>query len=151
MKRLIRLFLLLVWTAQPALAEPVPVKVTADTFEITQNDRQATFTGSVVVTRGAMTLTADEVTVFYGMDGEADIDRMEAVGNVRVDSDGQKARGDRAEFDPATQVIRLSGNVTVTNAQGTMNGPELLIDLSGKSSTFTSGKGGRVSGVFTPK
>lgn len=151
MKRLAGLVLLLLGMAQPALAEPVPVKITADTFEIAQNEKQATFSGKVVVTRGTLTLTADSVTVFYGTDGEGDIDRMVATGNVRVESDGQKAKGDRAEFDPATRIIRISGHVTVTNAQGTMNGPELLIDLSGKSSTFSSGKGGRVSGVFTPK
>lgn len=138
-----------------ALATPghaaTPVKITADRFEISEKEGLSTFSGKVVVTRGTLTLTADEVIVYFGDGGESDVDRMVASGNVHVISEGQKANGDRAEFDPATQLIRLMGHVTVTNAQGTMNGPELLIDLGQKSSTFSSGKGGRVSGVFTPK
>jgi lipopolysaccharide export system protein LptA len=133
------------------VAAATPVKITADQFSIAEDAGTATFVGNVVVTRGDLTLTAEKVVVYYAAGGGGDVDRMVATGRVHVNTSGQKASGDTADFDPASQQIRLSGNVQVINAQGTMNGPELLIDLGQKSSTFSSGKGGRVSGVFTPK
>jgi lipopolysaccharide export system protein LptA len=41
--------------------------------------------------------------------------------------------------------------VKITNASGTMSGPELVLDLKGNTSTFSSNGGGRVTGVFTPQ
>jgi lipopolysaccharide export system protein LptA len=61
-------------------------------------------------------------------------------------------RGDRAVFDPDAQTVRVSGNVRVSNAQGEVNGPELVINLKQNTTVFQAGKGGgRVTGVFTPQ
>jgi lipopolysaccharide export system protein LptA len=41
--------------------------------------------------------------------------------------------------------------VKVSGQGGTMTGPELTIDLRTNTTTFRSGEGGRVTGVFTPQ
>jgi len=145
------LALLLVLCAAPALAEGTPVKVTADSFVVDQGSNHATFSGSVVVTRGSMTLWADKVVVNYGTGGESDIDGLDATGNVRIKTTGQDATGKRAVFTPDDSIVRMSGDVTVKNAQGTMTGPELTINLASNKSVFQGSEGGRVTGVFTPQ
>jgi lipopolysaccharide export system protein LptA len=148
----LRLALLLaLLAATPALAAGTPVKVTADSFAVDQSSRHATFTGSVVITRGSMTMWADKVVVNYGKGGESDIDGLEATGNVRIKTSGQEATGSRAVFTPDDSIVRLSGDVKVKNAQGTMSGPQLTINLATDVSVFQGGKGGRVTGVFTPQ
>ena len=137
--------------ALPALAAGTQVKVTADTFVIDQVTNKATFTGAVVITRGSMTMWADKAVVNYGDGGEGDIDGLDATGNVRIKTTGQEATGKRAVFTPDNSTVRLSGNVKVTNATGTMTGPELTINLATNNSVFKGSEGGRVTGVFTPQ
>jgi lipopolysaccharide export system protein LptA len=145
------LALLFAFIVAPALAAGTPVEITADSFVIDQATNKATFTGAVVIKRGSMTMWADKAVVNYGTGGEADIDGLDASGNVRIKTTGQEATGNRATFTPDNSTVRLSGNVKVKNATGTMSGPELTINLSSNTSTFKGSEGGRVTGVFTPQ
>jgi lipopolysaccharide export system protein LptA len=143
--------LVLLFTALPALAQGQgQVKVTADNFVVDQGAALATFTGSVVVVRSDLTVWADKVEVEYADNSLSTIRNMIATGKVRLKTETQEATGNRAVFDPRTQILRLTGNVQVVNASGIVNGPELLVNLANDTSTFTSSGGGRVTGVFTP-
>lgn len=148
--RIVLAMLLLAGTATAALAEN-PVKVTSDKFVIDDAQHIATFTGNVVVVRATMTVWAAKVVVEYGQEGPSSIKSFTATGKVRIKTSDQDATGDKAVFNPTTQILRMTGNVNVTNSAGTLNGPELVIDLAKNTSVFTGGTGGRVTGVFTPK
>jgi lipopolysaccharide export system protein LptA len=127
-----------------------PVKVTADKFVVDQEKSEATFTGSVIISRTDLTVWADKVVIAYGKGGVNDITNVLATGNVRLKTEEQEATGNRATFNPNSQVLRLSGNVTVVNSAGTLHGPELVLNLAEQTSVFSSSGGGRVTGVFTP-
>lgn len=150
MRQVLAVLLLLALTGF-ALAAGVPVKVTADDFTVDQATGLATFTGNVVIVRSEMSMWADKVVVRYGAGGAGDIDTLEALGNVRIKTTGQEATGRRATFNPDTSILRLTDDVTVVNAQGTVKGPELTIDLATNNSVFKGNEGGRVTGVFTPQ
>jgi lipopolysaccharide export system protein LptA len=149
MRRLLFIALLVLGIA-PALAQS-PIEVTADSFVVDQVKSEATFTGNVVITRADLKVWADKVLVSFGAEGLQNIQHVSASGRVRLKTADQDATGDRATFDPNSQVMRLSGNVTVVNASGTLNGPELVVDLANQTTTFSSNGGGRVTGVFTPQ
>jgi lipopolysaccharide export system protein LptA len=151
MRFLLTLLLALCTLALPALAAGTPVKITADSFVIDQSTNKATFSGAVIITRGSMTMWADKAVVNYGTGGEGDIDGLDATGNVRIKTTGQEATGSRAVFTPDNSTVRLSGNVRVKSASGTMSGPELTINLASNTSVFKGSEGGRVTGVFTPQ
>lgn len=135
--------------ADPALAES-PVSVTADTFVVDESKSTATFSGNVVVKRDDLTVWADEVQVRYGAGGIETVEQLTAIGRVRLKTSAQEATGARATFDPNTQILTLTGNVTVTNEMGTLNGPQLVLNLAEQTTVFSSSGGGRVTGVFTP-
>ena len=128
-----------------------PVKITADQFVVDDNTRIATFTGKVVATRKDLTVWAAKIVVDYGEGGPSNIKSFVATGNVRIKTKDQDATGDRAIYDPKAETLRLTGNVMVVNASSTVGGPDLLIDLNANTTVFTGGKGGRVTGVFTPQ
>lgn len=148
MRRASVVALLLFALALPAVAQDAPVKVTADTFVVNESKSSATFTGNVVVIRDDLTVWANEVTVLYTEGGTSTIRSMTATGNVRLKTSDQDATGERATFNPTTQILTLSGKVTVVNATGTLNGPELVLNLAKGTTTFSSEGGGRVTGVF---
>lgn len=149
MKRLLAASLLLCLGLAPAFGQQVTV--TSDNFVVSEATSEAVFTGSVVVVRTGLTVWADKVVVEYASGGMDDIQSMVATGNVKLETDDQVATGQRAHFDPDTQVLRLTGNVVVENASGTVRGPELVVDLAANTSVFTGGGGNRVTGVFTPQ
>jgi lipopolysaccharide export system protein LptA len=126
-----------------------PVKISSDNFVVDDAQHAATFTGNVVVTRVNLTVWADNVLVEYGQAGPSSIKGFTATGAVKIKTKEQTATGDKAIYDPKSQILRLTGHVMLTNGKGSIGSADLLIDLKSNLSTFSSGKGGRVSGVFT--
>jgi lipopolysaccharide export system protein LptA len=132
-------------------AAGLPIEVTADQFTVDEANNEAVFDGRVVISREGLDMRAQTVRISYGEGGQTDIRSLIATGNVRIRAAGQDATGDRATFDPSTQILKLTGNVRVSSVQGTVSGPDLTIDLARNTSVFSGGSGGRVTGVFTPQ
>ncbi|MEP7239332.1 MAG: LptA/OstA family protein [Devosia sp.] len=149
MTRLVPVLLLALLLA--AAAPAGEVKISSDSFVVDDAQHLATFSGSVVVSRAALTLWAGKVVVRYGDAGPTSIKTLTASGGVRIKTKEQEAHGDTATYDPATQLLRLSGHVTLTSASGSIDSSDVVIDLKAATTTFSSGKSGRVSGVFTPQ
>lgn len=134
--------------AQPAFAQQ-QVKITADLFTVDETTQQAVFTGNVEVVHPSVKVWAAKVVAVYGKGGPSDIESFIASGAVRLETSDQDATGDQAVFTPGDQLLRLTGNVKVVNASGTVDAGELVVNLATNVSTFTSGSGGRVTGIFT--
>ncbi|HEY9010879.1 MAG TPA: LptA/OstA family protein [Devosia sp.] len=154
MIRVLLALLLLVLAAAPALAQKAgtqqgPIKVTGDTFVIDEGKGVATFSGNVEVERTGLTVWAQKVVIEYGAGGPEDVKTFVATGKVRLKTKDQDATGDKATFDPNTQMLHMTGNVVVVNATGTLTGPSLTVNLADNSTVFEGGKGGRVTGVFS--
>ena len=149
MTRLLLIAAILLVAAGAAASDPV--KITGDKFVVDDANHVATFTGKVVVLRTKLTVWAAKVVVDYGDGGPNDIKSFVATGTVRIKTPEQDATGDKAVYNPNTQMLHLTGNVMVVNSTGTVGSSELVVNLVTNSSTFSSAKGGRVTGVFTPK
>lgn len=144
------LFALMAFLAVPALAQTGQTEITADKFVINEGASEATFSGNVVVTQPGLNVWADTVIVYYGAGGASELKDFEAVGNVRIEQPEQSATGNRAHYNPNSRVLRLTGNVVVTNPTGLLRGEELVVDLANDISEFTGATGsGRVTGVFS--
>lgn len=149
MRLIIAIFLLLIASVSASFAQSGPVKITADRFVVSEGEQEATFTGNVVVKQTGVTVYAQKLLVRYGAGGASDLKDFEATGRVRVVQPDQTATGDRGIYNPKTQIMRLKGNVSVTNDSGTVTGPELVVNIGTGRSEFVGKKGGgRVTGVF---
>lgn len=143
------LALFLGFVTVPASAQQ-PVEITADLFTVDENSSEAVFTGNVVVIHPTVTVWAPKVVAIYGDGGTSDIESFVASGgDVKLQTSDQTATGEQAIFTPGDQLLRLTGDVLVTNASGTVAAPELVVNLETNVSTFTGNQGGRVTGVFT--
>jgi lipopolysaccharide export system protein LptA len=148
MIRLALALCLILCTLGGALAQS-ETKVTGDTFVIDEGKGVATFTGNVEINRKGLQVWAQKVVIEYGAGGPEDVQTFVATGKVRLKTKDQDATGDKAVFDPKTNMLHMTGNVVVVNATGTLAGPELTVNLADNSTVFNSGKGGRVTGVFS--
>ncbi len=144
----------------------LPIEITADSLEVTQDDQIATFRGNVDAVQGELVLTSDELRVHYrasesggiaaGTGGS--IRRIEAKGNVFLSSPQETAQGEFGVYDVDGALLTLEGAVVLTRAENVVRGERLEIDLAtGRSQMFAavpSTAGGapsqRVKAVFTP-
>lgn len=145
-----------------------PVKIEANQLDVRESDQAAIFTGNVFVQQGDSTLKSSKLTVFYdntpaakgaapapaaaaGPQGSRNIRRIEAEGNVVVQSKDQHATGDRGVFDLPSNTVTVTGNVVLTQGQNVLRGNRLVVDLTTQQSKLeSSASGGRVQGVFGP-
>jgi lipopolysaccharide export system protein LptA len=144
----------------------LPIEITADTLEVVQPDRVATFTGNVDAVQGDLVLRADELRVHYSGNeqggGNAEetgaIRRIEATGNVFLSSPRETAEGDAGVYDVASSSVTLDGAVVLTRGENVIRGQHLEIDLvTGRARVLgaaTSAEGAapgeRVRAIFTP-
>lgn len=97
-----------------------PIHITADKLVTDGSTNSARFTGSVRAVQGESTLTADSLTLIFDSKGEksgtatstegsADIKRIEAHGNVRIEFDNRVAVGEQAVYITDERKLVLKG------------------------------------------
>jgi lipopolysaccharide export system protein LptA len=145
----------------------LPIEITADSLEVVQDQKIATFAGNVDAVQGDLVLSADQLRVHYGNDaaappgpqGMGSIRRIEAEGNVFLSSPRETAQGDTGIYDVAANQLTMEGAVVLTQGENVIRGQRLEVDLvSGRSRIFAavpSTEGGkapqRVRALFTPE
>ena len=145
-----------------------PVQITAQTLEVRDKSKVATYSGNVRLVQGDTTLRCKVLVVYYdageaagqtikaatpGPSGTSQIRRVEATGNVIVTQKDQTATGEKAIYDISDDTVRLfparGGNVTVTQGPNIVSGPKLVVHLDTGVSHFESnGPGRRVVSLF---
>ena len=123
----------------------LPVQVNADQLSVNQKDGTANFTGDVVITQGAMRLTAATVLVEYSTDKKA-IKSLHAAGGVTVTTGTDAATSDSADYAPDSGDLILIGHVVLTQGLAALSGEKLTLSLKSGTGTMS----GRVTTVFTP-
>ena len=134
------------------------IDISADSMEVRQSERVANFVGNVVAVQGDMTLKADNVKVFYSVQSQGSettrIDRIDANGNVHIESPRESASGNWGIYDVGRELLTLGGAVTLKRGETVVRGNRLELDLkTGKSrmvSASSADESGRVHGVFAP-
>ena len=132
-----------------------PILIEAETLVVEDEGKVATFSGNVNVQQNETTLTTEKLKVYYAGDaakgGQQRIERIEAEGGVFVTNKDQTARGERATFDMASEIVTLIGQVELTQNGSVVRGDKLVVNLKTKESRVETGaKTGRVQGLFMP-
>lgn len=120
------------------------MQIDADSLEVRDKSKIATFTGNVQVVQGDTTLKCQTLVVFYGQEmglgGEKtkpapgvttstqNIRRIEAHGDVTVFTKDQKASGDLGVYDVIAKTITLTGNVVVSQGPNVIHGERVVVD-----------------------
>ena len=137
-----------------------PIEITADSLEVVQPDRQATFQGNVLVVQGNLRLKASQMQVHYRekaerSEGMASVSKIEATGSVIMTTLQETAQGDKGIYNVDQKKIRLLGNVILTRGQNALKGDRLEYSLASGKSLIASEKktipGGRVKAIFVPE
>ena len=132
--------------------ETADLKVTANrNLEYWEAKQLAVARGGAVAVSGDRKLSAEVLSAYVkeGEGGKLELQRLEAVGKVRLTSADIVATGDEAVYDAVTGVATLCGNVDITRGQNRMRGKCAEINLNTGVSRLLGG-GGRIKGLLQP-
>lgn len=130
-----------------------PIDIEAESMDVDDHTRTATFLGDVHAVQGTFAIRTAELIATYSGDGAlADVNvaakpdeksgkkpteltRIDAKKDVVVTSkDGQMARGDWATFDRKANTVVVGGDVSLSDGGNMVRGSRLTIDMvSGES------------------
>ena len=127
-----------------------PIEITAQQLEVLQQQRQSIFTGDVVAKQGDMTLYADKLMVFLHKDQDQ-IERLEALGGVKVLQLDRIATADKAVFHQVEEILVLIGNAEVTQGKNKISGDEITLYMKENRTLIKSSKQSRVKAVIVPE
>ncbi|MDT8343547.1 MAG: lipopolysaccharide transport periplasmic protein LptA [Thermohalobaculum sp.] len=131
-----------------------PIEITSDSLEVQQVNNLAIFAGEVVAGQGTLRLTADRVAVTYTQEKSDSqtgaIRHMRADGNVFLSNGAETATGSWAEYDIETGMVRMGGDVVLTQGGNAISGQSLVIDMNQGTGRIEAQGQGRVKSVFTP-
>jgi lipopolysaccharide export system protein LptC len=113
-------------------------QVEADTLTVDDVQGLANFAGKVLVVRGGHRITAEQLSIAYGGGGAngsevgSQVSTVTAQRNVVVKTpDNQVATSDKLLFESARNLLTLTGNVIVTQAdKNVIRGDRMVVDLN---------------------
>lgn len=116
-----------------------------------QAEHRSVSLGNVIVRQGNNILYSDKLIAFYSPDNE--LEKAEAYGNVRIITPKGKAYGDKGTYNPKTAKVELVGKVKLEQQGNVINGDKAETDLNTQISRITGNQktGGRISGTFYSK
>lgn len=107
------------------LSSDAPVQVDGDRLEIFEDKSQAVFNGNVMVVQGDTVLRTSKLTIHYAKGsqgsiatGNADIERLDAVGGINIQAGDQVATGETGTYNMRTETLVLKGNPVVLSEAG---------------------------------
>jgi lipopolysaccharide export system protein LptA len=151
--------------APPGQNRDQPVHIQAETLEIQDKIKTATFSGNVQVVQGDTTMRCRSLVVLYGPEEGAgatqtaaaaptfaesqagpgmpqqaqNIRRIEARGEVTVVAQDRNASGDLGVYDMKTKMITLTGNVVVSQGKNVVRGERVVVDTTTGDARVDSG------------
>ena len=127
-----------------------PIEITAQHLEVLEQQRRSIFTGDVVAIQGDMTLSADQLIISL-QESQDQIDRLEAIGSVRVVQLDRVATADKAVFKQAEEVLILTGHAMVSQGGNTVSGDEITLFMQENRTEIKGSEKNRVKAVIVPE
>lgn len=149
MTRILALALALA-AAQPATAQTninlggiradstAAVEVTAETLSVDQDSGTAVFSGNVIIGQGDMRISAENVRVVYS-DATGDIAQLLAIGGVTFVTATEAAQAQTADYNLATGIMILSGDVLLTQGASALTAEQMTVDLETGQAQLSGG------------
>lgn len=124
-----------------------PLDITADELTVNPANNTAIFSGNVQLIQEGISMGAEKIIITSTAENK-DVKSVIATQNVTFSFSQGKATGNRAEWNPNTNKIKLTGNVTLTQAGNTLSGNALTYDMISGKAQLSAGNSGRVKAVF---
>jgi len=115
-----------------------PIVVTSDRMEADELGSTVTFIGAVTLKKETMTLTSDQVVVFYDPDNK-EVREIQARGNVAVRQEGRVALANNAVYTSKDEKIVLTGEPRIIENENELRGERITLFMRSERSIIEGG------------
>jgi len=125
------------------------VEITAGSLTFSQGNGSAEFIGEVLAKQGSLKIATERLLVEYvkkGTEITGNVDKMTAIGDVTLSNGEVAAEGQKAIYTVTTGMVKMTGNVLLTQGPNAIAGNVLNIDLNTGNAVFE----GRVRTILQP-
>jgi lipopolysaccharide export system protein LptA len=129
----------------------LPITVKSNEMAADNKGKTAIFSGKVVAKQGDITIFSDKLVVSYA-DKAGDVEKVEALGNVRIVQQNRTGFADQAVYDSRSGRIVLTGSPRVVQGSDSLSGKVITYYVDDEKSEVSSGGDpkARVEAVITP-
>ncbi|MSN26342.1 MAG: lipopolysaccharide transport periplasmic protein LptA [Geobacter sp.] len=129
----------------------LPITIKSNELTADNKGKTAIFTGKVVAKQGDITIFADKIVVSYA-EKKNDVDKIEAVGNVRIVQQNKTGIAGQAVYDSHDGRITLTGNPKVMQGSDSISGKIITYYVDDDKSVVSGGDDpkSRVEAVINP-
>lgn len=129
----------------------LPITVKSNEMTADNKGKTAIFSGKVVAKQGDITIFADKLVVNYA-DKNGDVDKVEALGTVRIIQQNRTGFADQAVYDSRNGRIILTGTPRVVQGGDSISGKVITYYVDDDKSDVSSGGDpkARVEAVINP-
>jgi outer membrane protein assembly factor BamD len=106
-----------------------PVDITSDQVETYTRENRVIFKGSVIARQRDIAIYADSIEAIMVNEGKG-IERVIAIGNVKVQQGPRVANCQRAVFHNPEQKVFLTGDPKVWEGENMVSGEEIIFDIT---------------------
>lgn len=133
------------------------IRITSDRLEANQQERQVTFVGNVVATKGDLKIQGDRMTIHYreGLAAERNnhnlaesVDRAAVDGNVRIFRKNTLVTAEHAVYYLSENKIVLTGEPRVQRDKDFIQGSSITYFLDSEKSIVEGGPAGPVEATI---
>lgn len=138
-----------------------PIEITSDRLDAYNEKKMVVFSGNVVAIQEDKTIYADTLNIIYRKAPEpragkktetpgGELDRIEAVGNVRVVQLNRLVTGEKAVYYQGEQKIIVTGDPVLKEGESVIRGERVVVLLDENKGIVESSKQKRVTAVINP-
>ena len=125
--------------AQSVAKEAEPIVITSNHMEAEKLGEKVTFSGNVELKKEGMTVTSDQMVVFYDP-GSKNIREIVARGNVVVRKEGRIALANLATYSLREEKIVLTGDARIIENENQVGGQKIILFMRDDRSIVEGGK-----------
>ncbi len=129
----------------------LPITVKSNEMSADNKGKTAIFSGKVVAKQGDVTIFSDKLVVSYA-DKDKEVEKVEALGNVRIVQQNRTGFADQAVYDSRNGRIVLTGSPRVVQGGDSITGKVITYYVDDEKSDVSSGGDpkSRVEAVINP-
>ncbi|MFQ1700408.1 LptA/OstA family protein [Loktanella agnita] len=104
------------------------IEVTSESLSVDQETGTAVFIGNVIIGQGDMRLSAGRVEIVYA-EATSEIARLVATEGVTFATASEAAEAQSADYDIATGLLTLSGEVLLTQGPSAVSAERMIVNV----------------------
>ena len=123
------------------------INIVSDRLEINDNTNESIFIGNVYADEDTFKIWSEKMIVKFD-ENRDQIDEIKSFNNVKIHHNDMITNSDQALYLPASQILKLTGNVHVTQGGNKIKCDELILDIKNSTSIMKGNSKNRLEATI---